>query len=243
MVADRGGEPTLPFGDLPEHFAVGSDPICIGFWQGKPLRLIHVGEQNEPLLPYVFKPFRGSETKLNEPLLSLAGLAHQILNWEKRSAFCSSCGSEMERIPGTWGKRCHSCLQEYFPSIHPCVIVLVRRGDEVLLVRKAEWPAGRYSLVAGFVEFGESLEECVRREVREETGLETTNVRYVGSQSWPFPSQQMIGYVADYAGGTIKMDEAELEDARWFRDDALPLSPGNQSISSWILETYGKLDR
>ena len=242
MVADRGGEPTLPFGDFPEHFVAENDPLCIGFWQGKPLRVISIGAQNETLLPYVSMPFRGGETKLNEPLLSLAGLAHQILNWEKRSAFCSSCGSGMERISDTWGKRCLSCLQEYFPSIHPCVIVMVRRGDEVLLARKAEWPAGRYSLVAGFVEFGESLEECVRREVREETGVEVTNVRYVGSQCWPFPSQQMIGFVADYAGGKIKMDEAELEDAKWFKYDSLPLSPGNQSISSWILETYGKVD-
>ena len=82
----------------------------------------------------------------------------------------------------------------------------------------------------------------MRREVREETGVEVTNVRYVGSQSWPFPSQQMIGFVADYAGGKIKMDEAELEDAKWFKDYALPLSPGNQSISNWILGNYGKLD-
>jgi len=241
MVADGEGEPTLPFGDLSQHYAAEHEPVCIGFWQGKPLRVISIGARNETLLPYVAMPFRGGETRLNEPLISLAGLAHQIFNWERMSAFCSRCGCGMERISGTWGKRCLSCRHEHFPSIHPCVIVLVRRGDEVLLVRKAEWPAGRYSLVAGFVEFGESLEECVRREVREETGVEVTSIRYVGSQSWPFPSQQMIGFVVDYAGGDIKVDEAELEDAKWFKDYVLPLSPGNQCISNWILETYGKL--
>jgi NAD+ diphosphatase len=242
MVADGEGEPTLPFGDLPQHFAVEHGPVCIGFWQGNPLRAFSIGARNEILLPYVAMPFRGAETRLNEPLLTLAGLAHQILNWERMSAFCSRCGSDMERISGTWGKRCLSCRHEHFPSIHPCVIVLVRRDDELLLVRKAEWPDGRYSLVAGFVEFGESLEECVRREVREETGVEVANVRYVGSQSWPFPSQQMIGFVADYVGGDIKVDEAELEDARWFKDDALPLSAGNHSISNWIMKTYGRAE-
>jgi NAD+ diphosphatase len=242
MVADGEGEPTLPFGDLPQHFVPEHEPVCIGFWQGMPLRVFNIDARSEILLPYVAMPFRGAETSLNEPLLTLAGLAHQILNWERMSAFCSHCGSTMERIAGSWGKRCISCRHEHFPSIHPCIIVLIRRGDELLLVRKAEWPDGRYSLVAGFLEFGESLEECVRREVREETGVEVTNIRYVGSQSWPFPSQQMIGFVADYAAGEIKVDTAELEDARWFKDEDLPLSAGNRSISNWILKNYGKVN-
>jgi NAD+ diphosphatase len=117
--------------------------------------------------------------------------------------------------------------------------VLVRRGEEFLLARKPEWPAGRYSLVAGFVDFGESLEECVHREVGEEVGVTVTNVRYVGSQNWPFPSQLMAGFVADYAGGVVRADHMEIEDARWFCREDLPESlPMRRSIARWIIDRY-----
>ena len=106
------------------------------------------------------------------------------------------------------------------------------------MTRKAEWIPGRYSLVAGFLDFGESLEECAIREVREETGIEINNVRYVGSQNWPFPAQLMAGFVADYVAGDIQVDLNELEDARWFTCDALPLLPGRRSIARWIIDNF-----
>jgi NAD+ diphosphatase len=120
------------------------------------------------------------------------------------------------------------------------VIVVVRRNDEVLLVRKAEWVAGRYGLVAGFLDMGECLEEAVVREVMEETGIRIKNLRYVGSQSWPFPSQLMAGYVADYDGGDIVIETKELEDARWFPVDALPLLPPKRSIARYLIDTFAK---
>ena len=116
--------------------------------------------------------------------------------------------------------------------------MLVRRGNELLLTRKAEWVSGRYSLVAGFLDFGESLEECAIREVREETSIEVCNVRYVGSQNWPFPAQLMAGFVADYVSGDICVDLHELEDARWFPSDALPLLPASRSIARWIIDNF-----
>jgi NAD+ diphosphatase len=234
------GKQVLPSGELSQLPDAEHEPVCIGLWRGKPLRTFRIAEGEAIPLPYAAMSFRGIESVLDERLSTLAGLAQQILHWEKMSSFCSCCGNGMERILGTWGKQCLSCGQQHFPAIYPCVIVLVRRGDERLLVRKTEWPAGRYSLISGFLEFGESLEECVRREVREEAGLEVTNIRYVGSQSWPFPSQQMIGFVADYAGGLLKLDEAELEDGRWFNKDSMPLFVGSRSISSWILNTFGR---
>ena len=124
-------------------------------------------------------------------LLSLAGLARQILHWRDRSRICPACGGNPLGIAGTYGVRCQACGREYFPRIHPAIIVLVHRDDEFLLVRKAYWPKGQYGLVAGYVEFAESLEECVIREVHEETGIVVAEPRYLCSQNWPYPSQLM----------------------------------------------------
>ena len=127
----------------------------------------------------------------------------QALWWESTSGHCPRCGERTERIAGEWGKRCPRCRYEHYPHLHPAVIVLVRDGDRCLLARKAGWAPGRYALVAGFVDNGESLEGTVAREVKEEVGVDVTDIRYVGSQNWPFPSQIMVGFVATYAGGEI----------------------------------------
>ena len=231
---------SLPEGDLPGCLTPLSAPLCIGLWKGRPLHVYSVSTKLVIEPPFVAEPFNATEERLDFVTMTLAGLAKQILHWELQSRHCSRCGAEMERITGSWGKRCTGCTSEHFPHIHPCAIVLVRRDNQVLLTRKAEWPAGRFSLVAGFLDFGESLEECAMREVREETGIEIENVRYVGSQNWPFPSQLMAGFVADYAGGEIIVDTTELEDARWFPIDALPLLPPRRSIARWIIDTFAR---
>ena len=126
--------------------------------------------------------------------------------------------------------------------MHPAVIVVVRDGDRVLLARKAIWAPGRYALVAGFVDNGESFEGTVAREVKEEVGVDVTDIRYVGSQNWPFPSQLMVGFVATYADGEIKVDAEELEDARWFPCSNLPSLPSRHSISRYIIDHYAGTD-
>jgi NAD+ diphosphatase len=188
--------------------------------------------------PLVAEPFNSTDERMDTQSLTLAGLAKVIMHWEKQSRHCSRCGAATVDISGSWGKRCTSCKIEHYPHIHPCAIVLVKRGNELLLTRKAEWPAGRYSLVAGFLDIGESLEECAIREVKEETGIDICNVRYVGSQNWPFPAQLMAGFVADYASGDIRVERSELEDARWFPVDALPALPTRRSIARWIIENF-----
>jgi NAD+ diphosphatase len=231
----------LPDGPLPSGIVPESEPLRIGLWQGKPLRAVRIAPGGILPVEYEALPFQGPDARLDNTLATIAGRAAQILHWERRSRFCSHCGGELVRIPASWGKRCPPCGDEHFPHIHPCIIVLVRRGAELLLIRNAAWNTGRFSLVAGFVDFGESLEECVQREVREETGIDVTNIRYVGSQCWPFPSQQMIGFLADYSDGEIKPDGVEVVEAHWFHEDAFPMSPGGKrSISRWIIDTYGK---
>src|SRR5438876_1099114 len=183
-------------------------------------------------------PMRG--TKLPDDLLSLGGMAMQALWWQSTSGFCPRCGEATTRIEGEWGKRCPRCRYEHYPHLHPAVIILVRDGDRVLLARKAEWAPGRYALVAGFVDNGESLEGAVAREVKEEVGVDVKDIRYVGSQNWPFPSQIMLGFVASYAGGEVRVDRAELEDARWFPCDQLPNRPSRHSIAGFILSNYAK---
>ena len=226
----------LPIGVTPE-----TEPLKIGLWQGRPLRAVRMAVSAPIPAGYEALPFQGPDTRLDNTLATIAGRAAQILHWERRSRFCSCCGGKLVRIPVSWGKRCSSCNDEHFPHIHPCIIVLVRRGTELLLIRNAAWNVGRFSLVAGFLDFGESLEECVQREVREEAGIEVTNIRYLGSQCWPFPSQQMIGFLADYLEGEVIPDGVEVVEAAWFHKDALPLSPGGKrSISRWIIDTFGK---
>ncbi|MDA8431010.1 MAG: NAD(+) diphosphatase [Geobacteraceae bacterium] len=228
----------LPHGSLPDWLVAKHPSICIGSWRGKPLRVVSADSNLTPPPPFVCKDFNASDESMDIQTLTLAGMAKQILHWDRQSRHCSRCGAFTETIPGTWGRHCNVCNVEHYPHIHPCAIVLVKRGDELLLTRKAEWVAGRYSLVAGFLDFGESLEECAIREIREETGIEVCNVRYVGSQNWPFPAQLMAGFVADYEAGDICVDLNELEDARWFRSDELPLLPGKRSIARWIIDNF-----
>jgi NAD+ diphosphatase len=234
-----GEQLSLLEGDYPPWIEAKPRPLCFGTWDGRPVNAIHIAKFQKLQGGCVAEPFNATRQRLDDALLTLGGMAHQILCWEKQSLFCSLCSGSMESIAKTWGKRCKACKQEHFPHIHPCIIVLVKRGSEFLLTRKWGWPEGRYSLVAGFVDFGESLEECVRREVREETGIEIRNIRYVGSQNWPFPSQLMAGFVAEYDGGEIVVELDELEDARWFCTEDMPQSlPAKRSIARWIIDRH-----
>ncbi|NVN99316.1 MAG: NAD(+) diphosphatase [Geobacteraceae bacterium] len=229
----------MPFGPMPEFLSERCEPSTIGLWQGKPLWIAAISRSIEIPPSFSAEPFNASGDRLDDATLTLGGMAMQIIHWQKKSRFCSSCGGALTPMPGNFGMLCPVCNYEHFPSIHPCAIVLVRRGDQFLLARKKEWFPGRYGLVAGFLDMGESLEECAAREVLEETGIVIKNVQYVGSQCWPFPSQLMAGFIADYESGEIVVDESELEDARWFnRDEPLIGLPPHRSIARWILDRY-----
>lgn len=236
----KAGEtkPALPFGNLPDWLVTRAAPLTFGEWQGRPLRILPVEANCNIRPPFIAEALNAVVQTMDDATLGISGLARQILHWERQSRFCSLCGGMTLPFSREWGRTCSVCSAKQFPKISPCAIVLVRRNDEVLLARKTEWPAGRYSMPAGFLNLGESLEECAAREVREETGIDITDIRYVGSQSWPFPSQIMAGFVATYAGGELVVDHNELEDARWFPVSGLPTLPPTRSIARRIIDTF-----
>lgn len=155
-------------------------------------------------------------------------------DWLARTRFCPYCGQPLRLHESEHALECIACGRLHYPRIEPCIITLISRGEEILLLRNARDTKGIYACLAGFVEIGETLEQALRREVREETGLEVDNLRYVGSQGWPFPDQLMVAFYADYKSGEIRIQESEIADARWFRRDALPPLPTPGSIA-WRL--------
>jgi NAD+ diphosphatase len=192
----------------------------------------------EPPAGMVFQGLRRLFGALHEEVWKLAGRAVQIVEWDRNHRFCGRCGAATERKADELARVCPACGLQQFPRISPAVIVRIERGDEILLARSPHFAPGVYSTIAGFVEPGESLEETVVREVREEVGVEVTNVRYFGSQPWPFPSSLMIGFVADYASGELRLQEGEIEDAGWFRVDTLPGLPSRFSIARRLIDEF-----
>ena len=166
------------------------------------------------------------------------GYAAQISTWAREHRFCGSCGQAMQQVPGERAMYCPFCDLRHYPRISPSMIVLVTRGDEVLLARSPRFVTGIYSTLAGFAEPGESVEECVRREVMEEVQVKVKNIRYLGSQSWPFPHSMMLGFHAEYDGGEIVPQADEIEDAQWFNINALPPLPASRSIARYLIDSY-----
>lgn len=233
------GEWRLPQAPLPQDFDHALDPVrYLGTYRGDPCWAAGVPSGIQIPAGLQWESLLSARTRLTEDALSLGGFALQAIHWEQTSRHCPRCGARTIRMRGESGKRCPQCAYEHYPHLHPAVIVLVRDGDRVLLTRKSFWPKGRYGLVAGFVDVGESLEGAAEREVCEEVGIEIRDLRYAGSQYWPFPSQLMIGFTAEYSGGEITVDRHELEDARWFSIHTLPELPPKLSIARFLLDHY-----
>lgn len=173
-----------------------------------------------------FIDMRQGLMRLEPASAALAGTARALFNWHKTHRFCSACGSASDWAQSGWQRKCPACGAEHFPRTDPVVIMLVRRGNRVLLGRSPGWPEGMYSALAGFVEPGETLETAVRREVWEETHIRVGAVRYVASQPWPWPSSLMLGFLAEAESDDITRD-AELEDALWItREEAVEVMAG-----------------
>jgi NAD+ diphosphatase len=176
--------------------------------------------------------------KLPEDLFWLIGRAFHIAVWDRRTLYCGSCGAPTENMDGTRAKVCPKCHQLNFPRISPAIIVAIFKGEKILLARNRNLPADLFTVIAGFVEPGETLEECLQREVREEVGIAVKNIRYFSSQPWPFPDSLMIAFTAEYAGGDIQVDGEEIIEADWFSADHLPKVPGKVSVARKLIDWY-----
>jgi NAD+ diphosphatase len=174
--------------------------------------------------------------RFDEPLVAVAGRAAQILEWDRTHQFCGRCGTATVVRKDERARSCPNCRLSVYPRINPAVMVLITNGSEILLARKPTFPKNRFSALAGFVEAGETLEQTVAREALEEVGVQVKNIRYFGSQSWPFPNSLMIAFTAEYAGGEVQPDGVEIEEARWFAPDGLPTVPDGISISRWLID-------
>jgi NAD+ diphosphatase len=168
----------------------------------------------------------------------VAGRAVQLVEWARTHRFCGRCGTPTTQQEGERAMRCPACSLLAFPRIAPAMITLVTRGEEALLARGVQFQSAMYSCLAGFVEPGESLEGAVVREVREEVGVEVGNVRYWGSQPWPFPHSLMVGFTAEWQSGEIDVDPTEIVEARWFRRDELPMIPPSISIARKLIDGW-----
>jgi len=183
-------------------------------------------------------PVRELSGKVPDSDMAIASYAVRILDFDRSNTFCGRCGAKTHPLTNERARICTACSRISYPRISPAIIVLVKRGEEVLLARSPRSPPGVFSVIAGFNEPGENLEQTLHREVGEEVGIAVRNLRYFGSEPWPFPDSLMIGFVAEYAGGDIRIDNQEIEAAGWFTRDTLPPFPSKTSISRSLIEAW-----
>lgn len=198
------------------------------------------GYPAEGELPYglEFLNLRQLYRKIDKDIFKAAFRAVQIVRWDETHRFCGACGEATVKKDDEHAKVCPKCGNIFYPRLSPAVIVAVTKGDKLLLARNKNFVQGRYSVLAGFVEAGETLEECVKREIKEEVGIEVKNIKYFGSQSWPFPNSFMIGFTAEHESGEIQIDENEIAEANWYSVAEMPDIPAKISISRRLIDWF-----
>jgi NAD+ diphosphatase len=212
----------------------------IGVLDGRRCFAVEVEGEEPP--GYSFQDLRSLFGVPDETFFMMAGRAIQIITWNVMHRFCGRCGTRTDRGLATerFSRVCPACGALYFPRLNPAAIVLVYRADEVLLARAPQFPKGMYSTLAGFVEPGETVEQTVAREAREEVGIEVKNMNYFGSQLWPFPNSLMVAFTTEWAGGELQVERTEIEDAGWFTADDLPQLPPKISIARAMIDDFAK---
>jgi NAD+ diphosphatase len=244
VFAFDGNELLLDADGLPPHAAFGSldAAICIGTWNGRPCYALAIGADRRPAALRGIG-LRAVHGELGATVFAIAARASQLLTWDREHRFCGACATPTERAAGEAARVCPACGLRAYPRISPVIMVLIHRGREILLARNRRNTTGTFSALAGFVEAGETLEQTVVREVREEVGVSVRDIRYFGSQSWPFPHSLMVAFTAVYEAGEVVPDGLEIAEARFFDIDALPQTPaaGLSIASRLIASVAGQL--
>ncbi len=236
LVAEQGETVRIPTGaELP---ALAAEAHFLGLLDDVDCYAVALPKDTEPPAGLKLVPARSLYNRVDEALFGVAGRALAIAEWDSTHRFCGRCGQPTVLVPGERARRCSACRTPFYPRISPAVIVLITRGDSMLLARNANFPEPFFSTLAGFVDPGESLEETVAREVKEEVGVELKNLRYFGSQPWPFGRSLMVGFTAEYAGGDIRVDGQEIAEAKWFTIDDLPRIPPRLSIARKLIDSF-----
>jgi NAD+ diphosphatase len=228
LVGDGG---RLPVGPAPGDGA----PIFVGILDGTECWAVHI---DAPVEGFELQDLRMLHGTLGEQRWAIAGRAVQLVEWDHTHKFCGRCATPTEESPGERARRCPRCGLLAFPRLAPAIITLVTRDDTALLAQGAAFGIAMYSCLAGFVEPGETLEECVAREVFEEVGILVRDVRYQGSQPWPFPHSLMLGFRAEWESGELDLDPVEIADAGWYRADKLPMIPPGVSIARRLIDAW-----
>lgn len=213
-----------------------ADAQRIGTLDGTDVLAVPFDRRVEP--PFDLLGLRMLGGLLDPQLFGVVGRAMHTCDWLTTNRYCGRCGTATTRMENERCMACPKCRLHFYPRISPAIITLVRKGDLALLVSNAKFPGVFYSALAGFSDIGESLEETLAREVLEEVGLTVTNVRYFGSQPWPFPSSLMIAFTADWSAGDIVIDPSEISDAKWFSANALPMLPPPLSIARTLIDAW-----
>ncbi|MDL2277867.1 NAD(+) diphosphatase [Parabacteroides sp. OttesenSCG-928-G07] len=227
---------TIPTGECPPFTISDQITIPIPFQETQ----AYAGKLTVPVPvdgDYITMDLRSSWSVLDKRLYELAGRASQLLFWDKHSRFCPVCGTPSEHLLPAM-KKCPNCDFELYPVISTAILALVRKADQILLVRACNFRGPFHSLVAGFLDVGETLEECVAREVKEETGLTVNNITYWGNQPWPYPSGLMVGFIADYVSGEINLQEDELISGAFYSKENLPLLPELPSLARQMIDWW-----
>jgi NAD+ diphosphatase len=210
----------------------------LGQWEGRYCETAWI-EHAEPPAGLAWFSLRSLFGNVDDGFVGLAGRAYQIAEWARTHRFCGACATPMAHAPGERAFKCPACGHTAYPRISPAMMVLIRKGDSVLLAVHAQSPYKRFTALAGFLEAGESIEEAIHREVEEEVGLKVHKLKYFASQSWPFPHSLMIAFTAEYLSGEIRVDPEEIAEARWFGpDDEWPQIPPGVSIASELIRAH-----
>ena len=232
LLVDDTGCGLTPF-TLPSP---ASDVIVVGRWDGRLVVTEAVAKGTAAPEGARWAGLRSLFGVMDDDLVAIAGRAVQLIDWNRNHRFCGVCATPTERDLHERVRRCPACGHAVYPRIAPAMMCLVTRDQQILLARNVNFPAGRYSALAGFLEAGESIEDAVHREVREEVGIEVRTPRYFASQSWPFPNSLMIAYTAEYAGGELTPNGHEIAEADWFDHTNLPQLPPRVSIARALID-------